>query len=74
MPLIREIFPHENFYIKKKSTVKKILKIHVMVSNVIPLQNVTKFSWAYVSFLELSDQMTPKNYNIGDDIKKIANS
>ena len=35
------------------------------------LQNV---SWAYVSFLELSDQMTPKNYNIDDVIKKIANS
>ena len=35
----------------------------------IPLQNVTKFSWAYVSFLELSDQMTPKNYNIDDVIE-----
>ena len=78
MPIIREIFLHKNFIIKEISKVKKFQKFmswfHMTICYLIPLQNVTKFSWAYVSFLELSDQMTPKNYSIDDVIKKFSNS
>ena len=57
-------FLYKKFQIKEILTVEKFQKFvswfQITTWHMIPLQNVKIFSWAYVSFLELSDQMTPK--------------